>query len=50
MKKCAFCGGETETYQNSIPICLKCAEDYARLVEKTPEKSTERPPDPGTPI
>jgi hypothetical protein len=46
MEKCRFCGAETELYQNGIPICTKCADDYERLVESTPKKNLEPPSDP----
>jgi hypothetical protein len=50
MQKCKFCGAETELYFNDIPICLKCSEDYERLVNKTPEKKPEPPKGSGTEI
>ena len=37
MAACAYCGAETELYENSVPICLKCSEerDY-EVAKKSP--------------
>ena len=27
MAACAYCGAETELYENGVPICLKCSDE-----------------------
>jgi hypothetical protein len=48
MVECAFCGAETQLYQNGVPVCVKCSEDFERVVKKLSERKPEPPPDPAT--
>jgi hypothetical protein len=34
LAKCARCGGETQLYQQNIPICLACIEAEEKVRER----------------
>lgn len=39
MAACAYCGAETELYENGVPICLECCEERERKAKKKPPVS-----------
>lgn len=41
MAACAYCGAETELYENRVPICLKCSEERDHKTHKKPPKGSE---------
>ena len=40
MAACAYCGAETELYENGVPICLKCSDERDSKVSKKPPASS----------
>ena len=34
METCTRCGADTELYYNYVPICLRCADDLGREIQK----------------
>lgn len=41
MAACAYCGAETQLYDNGVPVCLKCSEER-EAKRKPPVPSTEK--------
>src|SRR5258706_9770079 len=44
MPQCVRCQGETELYENGIPICLKCTTAGTEPKHKPPIRSVPLPP------
>ena len=40
MAACAYCGAETELYENGVPICLKCSDERETKPPKKPPAPT----------
>ena len=40
MAACAYCGAETELYENGVPICLKCSD--AREAKRKPPATEQQ--------
>ncbi len=43
MPKCAYCGTETQLYENGVPVCRDCAENPERR-RKFTETHKSQPP------
>ena len=43
MAKCAYCGSETELFNNGVAVCLKCSDDHEGK-SKPPQTELALPP------
>ena len=41
MAACAYCGAETELYENGVPICLKCSDEREGKAQRKPPGSDQ---------
>lgn len=39
MAACTYCGAETQLYENGVPICLKCSDEWDSKAKKKPPAS-----------